>query len=123
MSRSTQVNLLRLVIQGTVCRVRLDGKPFPPSCALLGTDEMICNLCSFFPCSFQRRSGRTDDRGRVGEYRMDTARVASDAVSHLGGTWHDNTQLMFSHRHLWAVITTQGMADSFEQRMLAVPHV
>lgn len=57
---------------------------------------MRCDHRSLFPCSFQRRSGRTDDRGRVGGYGMDTARVASDTVSHMGGTREDDTQLTSS---------------------------
>jgi hypothetical protein len=96
MSCSTQASLSLLVTQGTVCRVRLDGKSLSLLRVLLGTDEMRCDHRSLFPCSFQRRSSRTDDRGRVGGYRVDTTRVASDAVSHMGGTRDDDTQLTSS---------------------------
>lgn len=63
MPRSTLASLSPLVIQDTVCRVRLDGKSFSPPRVLLGTYELTCDHRSPLPHSFQRRSGRTDDPG------------------------------------------------------------
>lgn len=88
MPRCTRASSSRLAIRGTVCHVRLDGMPPFSIQSWTGRDDTSFRR--------QRRSGRADDLGRVDGKGVDTARVAPDAVPHLGGTREDDAQLTSS---------------------------